>query len=94
LLEARTCADNDDKLKIFMWYWDCLLPCAAFKENFGKKQRYKTILSQSVQLEGARVQLVHPSTEAFTLLCYENNKAKWEKGNAFLVEAGVCFFVC
>jgi hypothetical protein len=72
---TRSCANEE----VFKWYWDKLIPNVIGHGQFGPNVRYYQMMSLAKTKENGKPgkQLVTASSEAFTVLLYENCRTKW-----------------
>jgi hypothetical protein len=78
LLNVRN-AKTDEEWEIAVWYWDVLLPVVAGREWWDTDRRHYQIIQLPEEINGKTgCYAVPASSEAFLILCFENNATKWQ----------------
>ena len=82
---------KEDETKIFRWYWDVLLPKACGNmTDWGKDKRHYATISLAAPKDNPSKPYVTPSTEAFCVLQFHNNRENWASMAAIKKEHPNC----
>ena len=69
---------NPDHVNVLNFYWDVILPRACGNMNdWGKDKRFYSTIQEAAPLDNPKKVFVTPSTEAFCVLTYHNNRDSW-----------------
>ena len=77
----RTIDINDpEEMKVFKWYWECLLPKVVGAVEWGPSVRlYNLISTYKIPNDDRKRVLISPSNEGMILVLWENQFEKWHE---------------